>query len=160
MRHCQWTDDTIVDAHELDQEPNRTSEHQVAAQDERIAPSLTSPAKKENRQRHQSSRFVELCRMYWNGGRRQSLRERNCPRQVGGSSVIVADQKATDSADGVPDGQGGCRRREHGHLGPPLPPHDGEPGEHATRKAAEPAHSASTQEKVEKPLLTEVFHDP
>ena len=117
MCHCQRTHDTIVDAHELDHEPNRTSEHQVAAQDECIAPFFPPPAKEEARQRHQSSGFVELCRMHWNGGRRQTLREGDRPRQIRRAAVVIADEKATDSADGVPDGQGGRRGSEHRHFG-------------------------------------------
>jgi hypothetical protein len=35
----------IVDPYKLDHEPNRTSEHQVHAEHERIGPSFTPPAK-------------------------------------------------------------------------------------------------------------------
>ena len=60
----------------------------------------------------------------------------------------------------MPYGESGRCCCKHRHHWKPLAVHDDCAGEHATGESAEPAHSAATQEEIEKWSLAEVLHDP
>ena len=98
--------------------------------------------------------------MHGHDRRWQALRERHAPWQRRGAAVVVADQEAADSADGVPDGETGRGGGEHRHGRQTLALHDPQAGEHPPGQAAEPAQSAAGEQQGEERLLAEMLEDP
>ena len=112
MRKRERSQDPHIHAYELDCEADATGEHQVASEHDAVRHTAAAPPNQQPRNDEQREHFIELRRMHARVGWREAARERHAPRQIRGTSIVVADEKTADSSDGVADRECGRRGRE------------------------------------------------
>src|SRR5688572_6147316 len=98
--------------------------------------------------------------MYRNIGRRQSSWEGDGPRKIGWPPVIVANEKTSDTADRMPDGErrcGGCESRHNWNTSPVQRPYA---RADAPQQPPEPAQPAAAEQQRQKRRLVAKFNRP
>ena len=156
----QAAGDAHVDAHELEQEAERTGEQAVARHERAVGQPLPSPSHEQPRERAEERGLVQLRGMDRHRGRRQAARERHAPWQRGRPAVVVADEEAADAAERLADGHGRRGGGEQRDDRPAPDEDDRQPDADAADESAEPAQAAAVREEVEDRLLAEVLDRP
>src|SRR5687768_3520580 len=94
MRDREWSKHAQVHSDELDREPRRPGEHEIAPQHGSIRKPVAPPPDKRPGDHAERERLIELRGVHRHVGRRQSLRKSDGPWQIAWTAVIVADQEA------------------------------------------------------------------
>src|SRR5687768_7316786 len=152
--------DASVDANEFDGKTQRPCQHEVPAEYVTIREPSASPSDDRPRDQDEPRRLVQLCRMYRNVSRRQPSWKGDAPRKIGRTSIIIANQKTSDSANRMADGERRCRRRERRHNRDASPVQGPCARAHPADEPPEPAQPAAAQQERQKRSLVAKFNRP